>query len=278
MGLIDLILNLAALLLWLNWRHAGSSPAATQGSLLLSTLRRADKPQQHRWRYLVAMIALVLLRAPVYSQLGYALNWTPKLDLGVIALSFRSDYLGRVFLFSILSFLQMLTLFYISFIFLNLTNRKPSESDIFQRSVRQQLGWLSQWPLVIQIVLPIVVIALLWLSLAYWFAEMSLLPPQGEAQSVLLQGAVIGGAAWLACKLVIVFFLALHLLNSYVYLGNHAFWKYVNATAQNLLRPLSWLPLQFGRIDFTPLLGIGLVLLAAELAMRGLRDIFQNVL
>ena len=51
-------------------------------------------------------------------------------------------------------------------------------------------------------------------------------------------------------KYFIVGILLLHLLNSYVYFGNHPFWNFVNATARNLLYPLRWLPLRVGKVDF----------------------------
>ena len=65
-------------------------------------------------------------------------------------------------------------------------------------------------------------------------------------------------------------FLALYVLNSYVYLGDFAFLDFVNTTSHGLLRPLRRLPLRVGRVDLAPLAGMALVMLAAEYGRRGL--------
>ena len=87
---------------------------------------------------------------------------------------------------------------------------------------------------------------------------------------MLAQGAVIGLAVYLALKFLVVGFLGLYLLNSYVYLGDFPFLTFVNATARGLLRPLRRLPLRIGRVDLAPLAGMALAVLAAEWGRRGL--------
>ena len=87
---------------------------------------------------------------------------------------------------------------------------------------------------------------------------------------------MIGLCAYLAWKFLLVALLLLHLLNSYVYLGNHPFWLFVNTSARRLLWPLTWLPLRFGRADFTPLAGIALVFFAGEYGPPGLTLLFQR--
>ena len=69
----------------------------------------------------------------------------------------------------------------------------------------------------------------------------------------------------------------LHLLGSYIYFGNHPFWKYVDATAQTLLNPLKKIPLQAGNADFAPVVGIALVFLSAELAGRALAWLYARL-
>ena len=67
------------------------------------------------------------------------------------------------------------------------------------------------------------------------------------------------------------------LLNSYIYFGKHPFWGYVNAEARTLLSPLRTVPLQAGKADFAPVVGIALVFLAAELAGRGLVLLYEKL-
>ena len=77
-------------------------------------------------------------------------------------------------------------------------------------------------------------------------------------------------AVYFTLRFLVVGFLALYVLNSYVYLGDFPFLNYVNTTTRGLLRPLRWLPLRIGRVDLAPLAGMALVLLAAELGRLGL--------
>src|SRR5579872_1575358 len=103
MPLIDFILNIAGLLLWLNWLAVQSDPLTkTSAASLVGTLKKAGAVAPRRWKFLAGLIALLLLRASVYWQIGAAVNWTPKLELEFIDLSFRSDYYGRMLLFSLL--------------------------------------------------------------------------------------------------------------------------------------------------------------------------------
>ena len=71
--------------------------------------------------------------------------------------------------------------------------------------------------------------------------------------------------------------LLLHLLISYVYLGNSKVWTFVEGTARNLLQPLRSLPLRVGKADFAPITGIALVVIAAELGSRLLSRMYQKL-
>ena len=97
MGLIDFILNLAALLLWFNWRAARMDPlAAAAPSTLAGTLRRAGKTSVAGWHSPGAIAGLIFLRAIVYWLIG--VNWAGTLDVGVIAVPFRTDMFRRMLL------------------------------------------------------------------------------------------------------------------------------------------------------------------------------------
>src|SRR6185436_15778701 len=105
MDAIDWILNLACVLLWLNWRSIRfASVPQSIGVSLVGTLRRAEPVRVPRWSSLAALIALLLVRCVFYSQIGSAVNWTPSLQLGVVTLPFRSDYWPQMLLFSFFGF------------------------------------------------------------------------------------------------------------------------------------------------------------------------------
>ncbi len=70
-------------------------------------------------------------------------------------------------------------------------------------------------------------------------------------------------------KFFLVAVFALHLLNSYVYLGEFPLWSFVNITARDLLRPIKWIPLQAGKIDLAPVVAIVVVLLCAQFSQLG---------
>src|SRR5262249_7068243 len=113
MALIDFILNLAGVLLWLNWRaipfnpqnHA--APAVSDGHM-----RRSGPSRLRRWHFLVFLAALVSLRALFYWQIGPAAGWIPKLNLAVVTLAFPVNLFRIELLFSSLSLIRALLIFY----------------------------------------------------------------------------------------------------------------------------------------------------------------------
>ncbi|MGA2555824.1 MAG: hypothetical protein ABSG04_06065 [Verrucomicrobiota bacterium] len=270
MSLIDFILNIAGLLLWLNWRAVRPpAAAAAAGSGGVAALPRAEAPRA-RWRYLLALAALLLGRAVFYWQAGGPLKWDPGIRLNGMVLPFYSDWLGRMVLFSLFSFGATLGFFYLCLLLLSSVNGRAADADPAQQMVRLHLGRLERWPGGVKLLLPLLVMTALWCALnplLLWRMEMV---PRVSTWHLLAQGAVIGLAVYFALRFLVVGFLALYVVNSYVYLGDFAFLNFVNTTARGLLRPLRRLPLRVGRVDLAPLAGMALVLLAAELGRRGL--------
>src|SRR6266498_2899265 len=129
MDVIDFLLNLAGLLFWLNWRSVKMA-AATQPSVLslAATLKRVEPRRPKRWVYLAGLLVLVGGRSLFYWHIGSALHWTPALRLGAISPSFRSDSPGRMLLFSALSFLLALGVFYLGMVLLSILNRNVPDA------------------------------------------------------------------------------------------------------------------------------------------------------
>ena len=114
MSLIDCTLNLAGLLLWLNWVSPGLDTVVRVSSVsLVGTLSRAADTARPRGKFLLCLLLLVGARALLYWYLGPDAGWTAHLQLGVVAVSFRSDYLGRMFLYSALGMSMTLAAFYL---------------------------------------------------------------------------------------------------------------------------------------------------------------------
>ncbi len=261
MALFDFILNLAALLLWLSWCSRRLDPFVKNApATIMGTVRRAEPASRQGW-HLLAVLALVLaVRALFYRQIGSAVGWTPKLDLGFVVLAFRSDHWGPVFLYSLLSFGRVWVVCYFWLLTVALINRGVTEPDPLQKLLRYHLGWLWSWPWPVLIFLPVAVIAALWFGLHPLLQRVGILaPPQGASQ-VLEQSLLLVLSLVFSLKYVLPVFLLLDLLASYVYLGTSPVWDFVGTTARNILRPLKPVPLRVAKVDLAPILGTLIVL------------------
>jgi uncharacterized protein YggT (Ycf19 family) len=262
MGLIDFILNLAGVLLWFSWRSMGMDPMTrTTPATLVGTLRRAEPRRLKGWQFLVGLAALLLLRGVLYRQVGPAADWTPKLDLFFVVLAFPGDIFRSALLYSVLSFTRILVVCYFWGLALVIINRGAAETDALQKMLRLQFGPVARWPRLLQALLPLVVIAGLWMALHPLLTHFGIISHVHSQAHLAEQGVLIGIALYFTLQFLLPVFLLLHLVTSYVYLGSSLVWDFVGATARNLLAPLRWLPLRFGRLDFAPLAGVLLILL-----------------
>ena len=269
MAIVDFILNLAGLLLWLNWRSVRLDPLGKRTpATLIGTLRRAEPQRLRRWHLLAALGGLLLLRAVFYWQIGSAAHWTGTLNLNVITLSFRSDFFARMLWFSIFSFGLTLAVFYLWLLLLSIL--AGPDPPPFHRLVRVPLGGIDHWSRKVKLLLPLIVSAAFWWLASWLLTWLHIIPQPVSAAHRIEAALIVGLNSYLVWKYLIGALLTLHLLNSYIYFGKHPFWSYVNAEARTLLSPLRAVPLQTGKVDFAPVVGLALVFLAAELAGRGL--------
>ena len=98
MDYLDAILNLVVVGLWLLW-SSGRTPDSVARSRTTSHL------------YLGALVAVVVVRALFYWQIGSAINWVFQLTLGPTSIAFRSHDLALMFFFSILGALRVIVVF-----------------------------------------------------------------------------------------------------------------------------------------------------------------------
>ncbi|MEI8289456.1 MAG: hypothetical protein WCH99_08270 [Verrucomicrobiota bacterium] len=263
MGIVDFILNLAGLLLWLNWRSIRFDPLAKRTpATLTGTLRPADPHKTRRWHLLAIIAGLLVLRAMAYRWIGPL--WVAKLDLVATTPQFRSNLFPDILFFSFMSFGLTLGGFYASVLLLSLLQGP----EPIHRLIKIPMGRVDEWPAWAKVLLPFAVTSALWWGLSWpldWMQKLPVSLAHRCEQSLLL-----GLASYGVWKFPAGALLTLHLLNSYIYFGKHPFWKYVSATAQTLLRPLKSIPLRIGRVDFAPVAGIAIIFLAAEGMERGL--------
>ncbi len=271
MKLIDGLLNLAGLLLWLQWRgtpfpfgirsRVGRFPSLTQAG----TTRGL-----RRWLCLGGVIGLLGLRAWVYWRVGSDLNWVASLNLGIVALAFNSVSLDRMLIYSFAGFGITLGVFYLWLLLLSAASRKLPEADAWRQFVRLQLGWLAPWPGVVKLVLPLPLVSLLWCVANPGLVALGMTPPTQSTLHLVEESLVIAAGAMLAWKPLLLLVMGVHMVGSYLYLGDHSLWAFVNAVARNLLRPLRWAPLCWGKLDLAPMVAMALVYFGANFASRGL--------
>jgi len=276
MSLIDSILNLVALLLWFNWRTARFDPlAGSTPATLAGTLRRTAATPFQNWLLPLTIPALLLLRALFYWQIGGALGWTGRIDLGVIAIPFWCDSsrsgLWRMFLFSFYSFGVALTVFNLWLLLLSLLKSTTANADSLRQLLRAHLGTVETWPWWLKLLLPLVFLTPAWWVASWPLTSAALLPDPVTVTRRLQQSLVVGAGSYLCWKYLIAVVLALYFVSSYVYFGRHPFWQHLNDIGRRMLAPLRRLPLRISRVDLSPMVGLVLVFLLAHAVEHGVK-------
>jgi hypothetical protein len=265
MGAFDFLLNLAGVLLWLSWRSLRFDPLLKSTPVtLIGTLKRAESRPIKNWLLVAALAGLILLRGACYLLIGAPADWTPKLNLELVVLAFRSDLFVSAMVFSCLSFLRVLILFYFWLIVLGLINRSSPDNNSIQRLVRLHLGSVARWPWPLQLLTPLVLVVLLWVALHPVLLGLGVVTPAVSKAHLFEQGSLVALGLCLSLKYLLPPFLLMHLVASYVYLGSSAFWDFIALTSVNLTTPLRRLPLRLARVDLTPVAGAVLILLVLE--------------
>jgi hypothetical protein len=273
---LDFILNLAALLLWLNWRAVKFDPIGQSApATLAGTIRRAEPSRVRPWHSLLFLVFLLFLRAWFYWRMDAFAYWTPSLHLGVIAPPFRADFFSRALEYSLFSFGLILALFYMWLLLLSLLNRDDAEAGPLLKLVRLHLGWLDRWWWPLKLVLPLLVVAAFWIAVNPLLASYKIIPPCVSVLHRVEQGATIGLAFYVSWQYLVYGLLLLYLLSSYVYLGNHPLWSFVTVTGRKLVYPLRFL--RVGKVDFAPVVAIALVFVLARFAQRELTRVYTRL-
>jgi hypothetical protein len=275
MGLVDFILNVAALLLWLNWRDMRQAHLVKPDRISLAgLLKYAGKPSHRQWWLILIILVVLLVRALIFQQVGPSLHWTPRLSLELVTLPFHSNFPGRMLSYSVLNFLLLLGRVYILLLLLSMVNRNTLEHDVIQRWIRMQLGRLDRWPAWLQILLILVVAVAMWFLVTPLLRQLNITPAEHTHPRTAIEGLLLGISALLVWKYLIIGVLVLYIANTYIYFGRSPLWEFVQVTGQNLLWPVRFIPLLFGKLDIRPLVLIGLVCAAAYGCEIGLERIY----
>jgi uncharacterized protein YggT (Ycf19 family) len=265
MDAIDLLLNIAGLLLCVSWRSVRLDPLARSAPVTLAgTLKRTEPPRITGWQLGLTLSCILGLRALIYWLIGGPAEWTPKLNLELIVLPFRIDLFSEALTFSCLSFMRVVAVFYFWLLTLAMINKNGTEPAAIQKAIRLQLGRAAQWSWPVQLVVPFALVMLLWAGLNPVLIGLNLVTPTHSVAHLLEQGSLVGLGLFLSLKYLLPALLLLHLITSYVYLGKNAFWEFVAGTAIRLTGPLRQLPLRFAKLDLSPVVGAVLILCALQ--------------
>ena len=276
MGLLDFILNLVGLLLWFNWRAARFDPLSkSTPATLAGTLRRAEKTSLKSWHLPLGIVSLIMVRALfynfIYSEFGSALNWAGRVDFGVISVPFcgKASSLFTMLLYSIYSFSVTLGVFLMWVLLLSMLKSGAMETDSLRQLLRLHLGRVERWTWISKLVLPLLIIVPLWWAGSWLLTYWAILPPVSGMLARIEQASLVGLGSYLAWKYLIIGTLCLYFVSSYIYFGKQPLWQHLDVIARLLLMPLRPLPLRFGKIDFAPIVGAGIILLAAQVVEQG---------
>ncbi|MBI3867883.1 MAG: hypothetical protein HY299_05055 [Verrucomicrobia bacterium] len=268
MALLDFILNLSALLLWLNWSYLELSRRESRpaGISLFGTLKTTAPPLVSSWPYLAGCVGLLLLRALVYHTIGSNLRVNLGLSLGIIPIPFTPRLLSRMFLFSFLSFGVFAGVFYFGLVLFSMINRGVAEPDACLRLVRIHLAGLHKRSVWVQALVPGALTALFWLATGPLLESLGLFPVQSSWTVRSMRAVLLGAYAYVTWTPSAIAVLILYSLSNHVYFGNTAFWNFVQVSGRNLLQPIAGWGLRSRRIDWTPLV---VILLLAWIGWKG---------
>ena len=277
MTAINFILDLAALLLLLSWRSIRFDPLnRAVPATLVGTVRRAEPRRLRRWHWLAGLALLLLLRAAFYWQIGPAVDWTPQLDVGGVVLAFRGDVFATELLFSVASFARAGMILFTWLVTLSVIQGPTANPDPILKLIRLQLGAVAGWPRWVQSLLPAALAGGLWMAAYPALAGTEIMHRVSSVLHLLGQAGLVGLQTYLTLKHLLPAILLLHLVSSYVFLGNNPFWDFIGITARKILRPLRGIPLQYRRIDIAPLAGIVLILLLLQVFPRAVENLLDR--
>jgi len=267
MGLLHLILNLAALLLWVHWRIGPPMQQTTRrrttGAGLTQLLLRKARSSIS----LLLLLGLLAGRGWFYYAVAPDLDWQPRMSLVIFSLGnlqdmslpFDHNVFEKQLAFSFISFLPWLVVFNFCILVLSVLRPDIKEAEGWNRFLRAQLGWLDWLPAILKIPIGLIAATGLFYGAALWLQRIIILPGELDTPFELAHFAAdttaihLWHVSWFVMGLITLYY-----LNSYIYFGGHNFWKTLEATGKSLLWPLNLLPLRWGKLDLAPVIGIAL--------------------
>ncbi|MDP7011878.1 MAG: hypothetical protein QF685_10895 [Verrucomicrobiota bacterium] len=211
---------------------------------------------RHSWIFLVVLVTLLGLRAVFYHQFGPGLDWIPSLDLLNESPHFRSDHFPRALAYSVLSFGRWLVALYFCLALLSTVHPKSDDSSQWPKFLKAQFGRIGNWPVAMHWLTTLALAVGVHFGELEWMKTIGVLSQPADIPRLLPILIVLDLQAMVHLTLLL---LALYLLNSYVYFGEQNFWRNVDKSGGRLLMPLRPIRMVVGKIDFAPVLALGIV-------------------
>jgi len=258
MQIIDFILNVAAWILWVNgWMQCRNPVKMDRPLTLLSTLKASPPKISVAWFYFGGFLVILLIKTLFLHYLGAPLQTTMSIDFLLFFVYFKTGSFFSMASMAVASFLKIALIAYIWVWFLWHLSRKGI-ADNLVNSLGDSMGLLKGRHVLIQVSVFLLGGVLGWLGLGLYFSWMGALPSNQETSLLLWQGLWLSLSAWVGLYWLIVAMLSAYLIHSYIYLGPWEGWDWLEGMVERLLSPLKPLPLQWARIDFAPLVALGL--------------------
>ena len=167
MGLIDSILNLAGVLLWLSWRSIRFDPLVkTSPATLVGTLRRAEPRRLKGWQFLAGLARCCSFCVPCsIGRLARRRTGRPSSTSILLSWPSAATCFFPTMFFSVLSFARVLIVCYFWLLVVAMINRRNTAPDPLLKMLRLHLGPVARWPWLVQLLLPLLLIAGLWVAL-----------------------------------------------------------------------------------------------------------------
>jgi uncharacterized protein YggT (Ycf19 family) len=250
------ILNLIGLLFWVLWR-AGTMPRPKPANAVAGPTPRQGKTFKHSWVYLIALIILLTARSVFYHRFGPGLDWIPSLESIDVAPHFRSDFFQRALAYSTISFARWLSALYFCLALLVSVKPDTDTAKIWRSFLRSQFGWLGGLSPALLWASTLVLSILVHTTESTWIAHIGAGGTQSSLYKHLLLLIMLDCRATVYLSMII---LTLFILNSYVYFGEHPFWKNIDNCGTRLFAPFRKTPLIAGKVDPAPFIAMTIAL------------------
>jgi len=262
---LHLILNLIALLLWVHWRNSSTPAISSKNKGFKACLKHLGLRLARDSVGLLLLAILLVGRAWFYHRIAPEVDWQPRLTLitytpqitADLSLPFAWADFGKQLAFSVVSFASWLVLYNFVLVFCSVLKPDMDEARGWRHFLRGQLGIIDRLPNLLKIPLTLTLGAGVHYGATLWLMQLDIMPLKTpEALMHLAAGMAVLDlhiVGW--CAITV---LGLYILNSYIYFGNHKFWKFIESSGQCLLRPFHLFPMKWGNVDFAPLAGLAL--------------------